>query len=89
MYAMKRGNYLSEIIHNTSRTEQGHWILSPFHDSAVTAQGDLYTASTSRGGLIAVTNKSLSVHWLVNIGLRLTLKIQNLPASSSYINHID
>lgn len=72
MYAMNRGNHLSEIIHNTSRAEQGLWILSPLCDSVVTAQGDLYTASTNEGGMIAVTNKSFSVHWLVNIGLRLT-----------------
>lgn len=72
MYAMNRGNHLSEIIHNTSRAEQGLWILSPLCDSVVTAQGDLYTASTNEGGMIAVTNKSFSVHWLVNIGLRPT-----------------
>lgn len=72
MYAMNRGNHLSEIIHNTSRAEQGLWTLSPLCDSVVTAQGDLYTASMNEGGMIAVTNKSFSVHWLVNIGLRLT-----------------
>lgn len=36
MYAMNRGTHLSEIIHNTSRAEQGLWILSPLSDRVVT-----------------------------------------------------